>query len=67
VATLPPSDEQLRSTIATLRATAQQLLIQASTLVEKAAKLEDTLARRDQERTEFMGKPPEGPELDGNH
>jgi hypothetical protein len=63
----PPSDEQIRSTIATLRESARLLLAQASSLIEKAAKLEDSLARHDERRSPSAGTPPAGPELDGNH
>jgi hypothetical protein len=62
-----PSDEQIRSTITTIRESAILLAAQASSLIEKAAKLEDSLARRGEARTQSIGKPPAGPELDGNH
>jgi hypothetical protein len=62
-----PSDEQIRSTIATLRDSARLLLAQASALIEKAAKLEDALSRRHESRVQSIGKVPAGPELDGDH
>jgi hypothetical protein len=62
-----PSDDQLRETIASLRASAKQLFAQASDLIEKAAKLEDALARQNQSQSHFSGNPPTGPEHDGNH
>lgn len=69
MASPPPSDEQIRATIAVLRDSARLLLAQASALMEKAANLEDGLSRRDEAREQSLGigKPPAGPELDGNH
>jgi hypothetical protein len=66
VATPPPSDGQIRSTIATLKDSAKLLLAQASSLMERAAKLEDDLSRRDESRVRSIGKSQVGPELDGN-
>jgi hypothetical protein len=62
----PLSDEQIRSTIETLRASARQLVAEASTLIEKAAKLEDSFVRSEA-RVEFKADPSKARDMDGNH
>ena len=61
------SDEEIRSTIFTLRASARRLAEQASYLMEKAAKLEDKLSRRNDVEHNRFRRPPAEPDRDGNH
>jgi hypothetical protein len=50
-----PTDQELFEKIAQLRAEAKQLMQRASALEEKAAKLEDILARRQQRESSKPG------------